>query len=364
MFCRYARWIPVLALFCLPVLASESTPGEKPVIQVALLLDTSSSMGGLLRQAKTQLWSVVNEFALARRGEVRPDFQVALYEYGNKTLPASRGFVRQVSPLTDNLDKISVELSALKIMSHGSNEYAGWAIRSAFEELAWSPLNSDLRVILIAGNESFAQGPVDYRATCRAAIGRGIIVDTIFCGSHDEGVQLHWKDGAVQAEGMYSSIDQNLAPTPAVTSRDKELLRLGSELNKTYLPFGKKGKAGKERQKAADRSGIPGLGAEADRVISKGSRLYRNSSWDLVDAINEKKVKLEDRENADLPQEMRAMSLEEKRAHVKKMAAKRDEIRKSISDENTPSRIRSASWAWIVSSHFDIAIPTPLCAMR
>src|SRR5438309_1717807 len=61
---------------------------QKPVVQIALLLDTSGSMDGLIEQAKTQLWKVVNEFAKAERGGVRPEIQVALYHYGTPSLGA------------------------------------------------------------------------------------------------------------------------------------------------------------------------------------------------------------------------------------------------------------------------------------
>jgi hypothetical protein len=41
--------------------------GQRPRVQLALLLDTSNSMDGLIDQARSQLWSVVNQFAAARR---------------------------------------------------------------------------------------------------------------------------------------------------------------------------------------------------------------------------------------------------------------------------------------------------------
>ena len=39
---------------------------EKQNIKVALLLDTSNSMDGLIDQAKAQLWEIVNEFSYAK----------------------------------------------------------------------------------------------------------------------------------------------------------------------------------------------------------------------------------------------------------------------------------------------------------
>ena len=40
---------------------------RQSVIQMAILLDTSGSMEGLIEQAKTQLWKIVNEMALAKK---------------------------------------------------------------------------------------------------------------------------------------------------------------------------------------------------------------------------------------------------------------------------------------------------------
>jgi hypothetical protein len=45
---------------------------KQPVVQIALLLDTSSSMDGLIAQAKSQLWKIVNEFINAKQNGVRP----------------------------------------------------------------------------------------------------------------------------------------------------------------------------------------------------------------------------------------------------------------------------------------------------
>jgi hypothetical protein len=78
-----------------------------PRVQIALLLDTSNSMDGLIDQARSQLWSVVNEFAAARRDGQAVELQVALYEYGNNRIPAARGYVRQVLPFTTDLDRVS-----------------------------------------------------------------------------------------------------------------------------------------------------------------------------------------------------------------------------------------------------------------
>ena len=89
----------------------DSTPATKaakrPLVQIAILLDTSNSMDGLIEQAKSQLWKICNEFIKAKQNGVAPEVHVALYEYGKSSLPASEGYIRQIQPFTQDLDKLS-----------------------------------------------------------------------------------------------------------------------------------------------------------------------------------------------------------------------------------------------------------------
>ena len=43
-------------------------------------------MDGLIDQAKAQLWEIVNELSYAKFDNVRPNLQIALYEYENDNL--------------------------------------------------------------------------------------------------------------------------------------------------------------------------------------------------------------------------------------------------------------------------------------
>ena len=52
-------------------------------IQVALLLDTSNSMDGLIDQAKSRLWNIVNTLTTLKYNGKAPQVEIALYEYGN-----------------------------------------------------------------------------------------------------------------------------------------------------------------------------------------------------------------------------------------------------------------------------------------
>lgn len=173
--------------------------GQRPAVDVAILLDTSNSMDGLISQAKSQLWNIVQEFAEAKKQGKTPLLRVAVFEYGNTGLPASEGYIRQVVQLTDDLDKVSEVLFGLR--TSGGDEYCGMVIDEALKRLDWNSEPNAYQAIFIAGNEPFTQGSVDYRVSCKKAIESGVVVNTIHCGNYQQGVSGKWKHGAELAEG-------------------------------------------------------------------------------------------------------------------------------------------------------------------
>ena len=120
-----------------------------PTIQIAILLDTSSSMDGLINQAKEQIWNLVNEVSKANKDNKEVSLQVSLYEYGKSTLSINDGYIKMLSPLTNDLDFLSEILFDLK--TNGGEEYAGEVINKAVDNLYWSDHEDDLKIIIIAG---------------------------------------------------------------------------------------------------------------------------------------------------------------------------------------------------------------------
>ena len=265
---------------------------------------------------------------------------MALYEYGNDGLPAQEGFIRLVVPLTGDLDKVSEALFALK--TNGGSEFCGRVIDCATRQLTWSNSNKDVKCIFIAGNEPFTQGDLDYREACKAAATKGITVNTIFCGSLEEGVRTNWQDGARLADGQFLNIDQNQQIAAAPAPQDKELAQLGAQLNRTYLPYGdaKKRPEAAQRQAAQDANAAQSAaGVAAARVAVKASGLYRNADWDLVDALSEGRVKLDDLKADELPDALRALAPAERQAHVEKLAAERKQIQDQITKLNAARKV-------------------------
>jgi hypothetical protein len=318
-----------LAVAVFASFALATKPAAESRIQIAVLLDTSNSMDGLIEQAKTQLWKVVNEFAQARQGNVRPTLEVAVFEYGNNGLAAAEGYIRLVLPLTTDLDKVSEELFALR--TNGGDEYCGTVIRDAAARLSWSSSGNDIKAIFIAGNEPFTQGHVNFKESCQAAIAKGIVVNTIFCGNHDEGITTSWKAGADLADGRYMSINQDAQPVAIAAPQDDEIARLGRQLNSTYIAYGATGSKGLERQAAQDQNAAASAPAVmAERSVAKAQAAYTNSGWDLVDAKKEGKVEINTLKQEELPAEMQKMNETERSNYVDAKAKERTDIQQKI----------------------------------
>ncbi len=317
----------VIGMLTLPTAAKKSKP--KPLIQMAILLDTSGSMEGLIEQAKTQLWKIVNEMALAKQKGISPRLEVGLYEYGKSSIPASEGYMRMIVPLSEDLDLLSEEL--FKLRTNGGSEYCGMVIQSAVKGLKWTESNDHLKVIFIAGNEPFTQGSVDYKNACKESITNGIIVNTIFCGNYQTGINTQWKDGADLADGKYMNIDQNKKIAHVSAPQDKKIVALGKQLNRTYVAYGKTGGQKKERQKRQDFNAASANEAVmVQRSVTKASKQYTNVAWDLVDAEKEGKVKVEELDEKELPEEMKKMSKKERKEYIEKKKKEREEIQGKI----------------------------------
>ncbi len=306
-------------------------------VQLAILLDTSGSMDGLIEQTKTQLWKIVNELARASKKGREINLEVALFEYGKSTIPVDEGYLRMISSFTNDLDKISYEL--FKLRTNGGDEYCGKVIRSAVRNLKWSTNNENLKIIFIAGNEPFTQGEIDYRASCINANSKGIIVNTIYCGDYQEGISTKWKDGADLASGRYINIDHNRKIVHIRAPQDKRLILLGEKLNSTYIGYGSLGKDKKAVQKEQDENALQ-LDEEVmvQRSVTKSSKQYKNSKWDLVDATTEGEVKLESLSINELPEEMEKMTKEERKKYIKEKVEKRKSIQKEINKLNEARR--------------------------
>lgn len=303
-------------------------------VKIALLLDTSNSMDGLIRQAKAQLWDIVNKFTYAKCDNgAKPNLQIALYQYGNDGLPSQEGYLQQVIGFTSDLDELSEKLFSLS--TNGGEEYCGKVIHTAVRQLDWGKNEDHLKMIFIAGNEPFTQGKLDYRDAIGNAKEKDIIVNTIFCGEYHLGIRTGWKNGADLGGGDYLNIDHNRRIVHIKTPYDEIILKLNKKLNKTYISYGARGAHKMAMQQTQDQNAEALNEAVAvKRAVSKSSRIYNNSSWDLIDAVDDAEFEVSELKEEDLPAELKGKSTRQIEHYIQTKKAERQRIQSEIQAMN------------------------------
>jgi hypothetical protein len=318
----------------LPIKQAAFTTEVHPTakIQVAVLLDVSNSMDGLINQAKAQLWDMVSTMGQVRCEGMAPTFELSLYEYGRPSNGESNGFIKQLHPFTSNLDQVSSSLFSLS--THGGDEYCPQVIVKSAEDLSWDSANTTYKVIFIAGNETFRQGPVAWVTACQKAREKGIIVNTIYCGPRQTGIAEYWNLGAECGHGNFTNINQDATIEDIPTPYDSILFVLNEKLNSTYISFGAEGSSASLMQASVDRQNYEmNKAAAAKRVEVKGKKeLYKNDDWDLVDAVENKKVSLATIDREALPDSLKRKSASELEQVVAGKSKQRSEIQNQIAE--------------------------------
>ncbi|MGD8240674.1 MAG: VWA domain-containing protein [Armatimonadota bacterium] len=328
---RCALKTSLLCLVLLPLVvagrAQEPAATAEQPVDVVICLDTSGSMSGLIESAKQRLWAVVNELATA---EPTPYLRVGLIQYGNTGIPSETGWVEKKLDLTTDLDEVYNQLFVLT--TNGGKEYVARAMTAAREQMAWSDDPKTLKIIFVCGNEPATQDPeIKIEDACKATVTDGIIADSIFCGPKATGEQTGWLTVAQLAEGRYAAIDQDSGVVEIATPMDRELAELSTRLNATYIAYGARGAYGAANQIAQDSNAAKvSASAAASRAVAKGGTQYRAAAWDLVDASREKDFDLAKIPDEQLPENMRKMTLAQRKAHIEKMAAERSKLQKQI----------------------------------
>ncbi|WP_229732495.1 vWA domain-containing protein [Muriicola marianensis] len=312
----------------------DKTKPEHPTVRIALLLDTSNSMDGLINQAKSQLWDIVNQFTYAKCGnEGRPRLKIALYQYGNNDLAPEEGYIQQVLGFSSDLDEISAKLFSLT--TNGGEEYCGQVIHRSMKQLDWGKNPDDLKMIFIAGNEPFTQGRKDFREAVLNAKESDVIVNTIFCGTYTLGINTHWQEGARLGGGEYMAIDHNRQVVHEKTPYDEIIIKLNKRLNNTYVSYGSKGADRMAVQAQQDAEAMELQEAVAvKRAVSKSSAYYNNSGWDLVDASSREDFDLDGVRKETLPETLRGKSDREIKAYLDEKREERRKIQAEIQQTN------------------------------
>jgi len=321
--------LAVAAILCVAggTFAAESetaAPVEQPRVEVAFVLDTTGSMGGLIAGAKEKIWHIANQIVL---GKPTPEVRMGLVPYRDK----GDEYVTKVFDLTDNIDQVYTDLMAFQAQGGGDTpENVNQAMHDAVNKLTWSDDAKTLKIIYLVGDcpphNEYTDVPT-YDKLATAAIGKGINVNTILCGGNEQAGQV-WREIAGLADGHFLAIAQDGGVKQIPTPYDKELSELNSKLMDTAVVYGNRGVREKQgKLNVAAKSYSAPAAASRASFAAEAEAVAAN---DLIDDLRKNRAELKDMKEDALPENMQKMTPEEREKYVAEMQAVRDKLNEQI----------------------------------
>lgn len=307
------------------------SPTTDQKIQVAILLDVSNSMDGLIDQAKAQLWTMVNTLGRVHcDNKANPKIEIALYEYGTPRNDVRNGYIKQINDFITDLDSLSENLFALT--TDGGDEYCGQVIFKSVQQLKWDANPNSYKVVFIAGNESFRQGNISFTQACTEAKSKGVIVNTIYCGDRQQGIREYWNLVGECGNGSFSNINQDHKIEDIATPYDDEIFKLNEKLNGTYITYGARGQEFYSKQEKMDvaNSAMSKKAAIKRAETKSNSKVYNNAGWDLVDRAADNEAEIEKIDKKTLPDSLQNKTTAQLKVIVNQKKKERAAIQSKI----------------------------------
>jgi len=323
--------------------AAPRPASTKPKVEVVFCLDTTGSMTGLIDGAKAKIWAICNQIA---SGRPTPDLKVGLVAYRDK----GDAYITQVHQLNDDLDAIHAQLKTFQAQGGGDTpESVNQALDDAVNKIRWSTDRRTLRIIFLVGDAPPHMDYTDdvkYPVTCKKAVEKGIIINTIQCGTDAECTKI-WRDIAVKSEGSYAAIPQNGGVVVVNTPYDPMLAALNTELANSALLWGSRSVVTTNTRLQMEAAGL-GYGVAAERVAyqAKNSQV---AAFCLLDQIKQNRVKLEDVKKEELPKQLQGLTLVRQKEYLKNLDTRRTGLNNQVLELD---RVRST---WVARKQAELA---------
>ena len=305
---------------------------ERPKVEVVFVLDTTSSMSGLIDAAKEKIWSIASSMASAQPA---PDIHMGLVAFRDR----GDAYITKVVDLSQDLDSMYATLIDLRAEGSGDGpESVNQALHDAVHSISWSQDPNSYKVIFLVGDappHMDYQNDVRFPETLSLAGQKGIVVNTVQCGQHVE-TQRIWEMIASNANGQYFNVAQDGNAVAIATPFDEELAALSEELDETRLFYGSAEDNVKHRKKIdatsklQAKSSAQSLARRAVYNTTTAGESNLLGESDLVSAVESGRVDVTKIEKEVLPESLQALSRDELQDVVATTAHKRGELSRQI----------------------------------
>jgi len=290
-------------------------------MEVVFVLDTTGSMSGMIAGAKQKIWAIANKLKSA---QPTPEIHFGLVGYRDR----GDAYITKVFGLSSNLDDVYTNLYAFAADGGGDGpESVNAALYKAVRDLQWSTDPEVLRVIFLVGDappHMDYQDDVKYAESCRLANEKGILINTLQCGSDGE-TETVWRDIAGRTNGTYAAILQNGGSVRIDTPYDQEIRRLNLQLDTTIILYGSRAE---QASAAKNKEMLASLSSEAmaDRSSYLGKTMAGAvvaGGGDLVVEVMNGRASADKLDEAKLDPKLQAMAPAARQELIVKKVAER-----------------------------------------
>jgi Mg-chelatase subunit ChlD len=318
--------LSAISLFALNALSAQAAVQQvQERVEVAFVLDTTGSMADLIDGAKRKIWSIASTVV-----DTNPDAEIAMALVAYR----DRGddYVVQTTPLSEDIQGLYGKLVKLEADGGGDTpESVNEALQNAINDLKWSSGNHVKRIVFLVGD---APPHMDYEQErqypriLKDAQNRDIIVNTVQAGDIMETTPI-WKEIAQYGGGRYMAIPQSGGDVVVIVSPyDDEILELQGELDTTVVPYGRfEQKVDIGRKMVEKAAAAPSVKLDNSKFYAKRSKRREViTGGDLIGDVRNNSVELDGIVDTELPDELRNMPKDERKAWVAERLDKRTKM--------------------------------------
>lgn len=305
---------------------------DRPQIDLVFALDTTGSMSGLIQAAKNNIWSIASSMANAKNP---PIIRVGLVGYRDR----GDAYVTKTFDLTEDLDAMYTELMNFRAGGGGDGpESVNKALLDAVTTMKWSESDDTYKVVFLVGDAPAHMdyaNEMQYPEIVQLASSKGIVVNTILCGS-SRPAKNNWKKIASLSQGQFFQVGQTGSAVAMKTPYDRKMAELSRKLDSTRMVYGKEQERKRINQKrwaeseSMAKAPVASRARRADFNVSDSGRRNAAGERDLVGAVVSGKVALESIQTDELPKALQSLSKVEAKAAIESLAKKRSELRDEI----------------------------------
>ncbi len=271
------------------VSALQSTADVKQRFEVVYCLDLSGSTNGLLEDFRNNFWKTVYSNVISKGSDVK----IGVIGYARPSFGATSAYVKVMSDITYDYDKISSALNSLKVNIEKGDQFIPNALYVASLGMHWSEDANTKKIIYLIGNGMVQTGKFEIAKACEIAQQNKITIKPVYCREYNgKSVDMAgWNAIAKMNNVELGEVQVSQAErTYSINGINEDLLTLNKKLASTFVWYGNEGQQRYKMMNEVDTFTMrisPQCFYSRCKVKLSNAYLSSLSPWDLTALIKQ-----------------------------------------------------------------------------